>query len=67
MKRAEHTYQNEVDLILLTRDYDISKQNYETILAKTQRQNVRELEKRQQGEQFKVLDPASANEAIHAK
>jgi capsular exopolysaccharide synthesis family protein len=49
-----------MDLILLTRDYDISKQNYETILAKKLNAKMSEnLEKRQQGEQFKVLDPAN--------
>jgi polysaccharide biosynthesis transport protein len=59
-KRIENTYQNEMDLILLTRDYDISKQNYETILAKKLNAKMSEnLEKRQQGEQFKVLDPAN--------
>ena len=59
-KRIENTYQNEMDLTLLTRDYDISKQNYETILAKKLNAKMSEnLEKRQQGEQFKILDPAN--------
>jgi polysaccharide biosynthesis transport protein len=59
-RRIENTYNNEIELLSLTRDYDISKQNYETILEKKNNAKMSEnLEKRQQGEQFKILDPAN--------
>ena len=59
-RRIENTYNNEIELFSLTRDYDISKQNYETILEKKNNAKMSEnLEKRQQGEQFKILDPAN--------
>ena len=59
-RRIENTYNNEMELLSLTRDYDISKQNYETLLEKKLNAKMSEnLEKRQQGEQFKVIDPAN--------
>ena len=42
----------------LTRDYDQSRKNYESLLAKLDDSSMAtNLEKRQQGEQFRVLDP----------
>jgi polysaccharide chain length determinant protein (PEP-CTERM system associated) len=59
-KRIGETYENEIQLISLTRDYDISKKNYEALLEKKLNAKMSEnLEKRQQGEQFKILDPAN--------
>lgn len=59
-RRVESTYQNEMELSSLIRDYDISKANYETLLSKKLNAKMSEnLEKRQQGEQFKVIDPAN--------
>jgi succinoglycan biosynthesis transport protein ExoP len=48
----------EQQLADLTRDYDQSRKNYDTLLAKRdQSEMATNLEKRQQGEQFRVLDP----------
>ena len=48
----------EQQLTDLTRDYDQSRKNYEALLAKRdQSEMATNLEKRQQGEQFRVLDP----------
>jgi succinoglycan biosynthesis transport protein ExoP len=59
-KRIEETYENELKLSNLTRDYGISKNNYDTLLEKKLNAKLSEnLEKRQQGEQFRVLDPAN--------
>ena len=50
----------EQQLADLTRDYDQSRTNYESLLAKrNQSEMATNLEKRQQGEQFRVLDPPS--------
>ncbi len=44
----------------LTRDYDESKANYDSLLKKQlQSQMATNLEKKQQGQQFRVLDPPS--------
>lgn len=50
----------EQQLAELTRDYDQSRAYYESLLAgKNQSQLASSLEKRQQGEQFRILDPPS--------
>lgn len=59
-KRIEQTYENELKILSINRDYSISKTNYEALLEK--RLNAKmsyNLEKRQKGEQFRVLDPAN--------
>lgn len=44
----------------LTRDYEQSRTNYQSLLAKKmQSQLATNLEKRQQGEQFRIIDPPS--------
>ncbi len=44
----------------ITRDYDITRQHYQSMLAKkNDAAMAASLEKRQKGEQFRVLDPAS--------
>ncbi len=46
-------------MLLLTRDYDLLKTTYQSLLdKKIQSQMAENLERKQQGEQFKVLDPA---------
>ena len=63
------TYQAKVDAIPtreqqltdLTRDYEISKEQYRGLLAKKYSADMAsDLEKKQKGERFTVLDPASA-------
>lgn len=59
-KRINEAPVREQQLADLTRDYDQSRTNYESLLAKrNQSQLSTNLEKRQQGEQFRILDPAS--------
>jgi len=49
----------ETELTELTRDYETLQKSYESLLAKSQDSKVAvNLERRQIGEQFKVLDPA---------
>lgn len=58
-RRIEETPRREQELTLLTRDYDLMKANYQSLLdKKIQAQMAENLERKQQGEQFKVLDPA---------
>ncbi len=58
-RRIEETPKREQELILLTRDYDLMKANYQSLLdKKIQAQMAENLERKQQGEQFKILDPA---------
>ena len=48
----------EQQLADLTRDYDQSRANYESLLAKrNQSELATNLERRQQGEQFRIIDP----------
>ncbi len=56
--RLNTTPLREQQLADLTRDYDQSRKNYEALLAKRdQSEMATNLERRQQGEQFRVLDP----------
>ena len=58
-KRIEETPKREQEIALLTRDYDLLKTNYQSLMdKKIQAQMAENLERKQQGEQFKVLDPA---------
>ena len=59
-RRVERTPSREQELMILVRDYENRKKNYEALLDKRLNAHVAEnLEKRQQGEQFRVLDPAN--------
>jgi len=59
-KRINEAPVREQQLADLTRDYDQSRANYESLLAKrNQSELATNLEERQQGEQFRILDPAS--------
>ena len=59
-RRIEQTYDNELKILTITRDYNISQKNYESLLSKRLNAKMSEnLERRQKGEQFRVLDPAN--------
>ena len=58
--RVETAPAREQELTLLVRDYDNTQKNYQSLLDKRLNARVAEnLEKRQKGEQFRVLDPAN--------
>ena len=58
-RRIEDTPKREQELTLLTRDYELLKTNYQSLLDKNlQAQMAENLERKQKGEQFKILDPA---------
>ena len=58
-KRIEDTPKREQEVLLVTRDYELLKTNYQSLLdKKIQSQMAENLERKQQGEQFKILDPA---------
>jgi capsular exopolysaccharide synthesis family protein len=61
--KVEITFSNEQELLDLTRDYEISRQNYQALLQKRLNARVSEnLEKRQKAEQFRIIDPAKVPE-----
>jgi uncharacterized protein involved in exopolysaccharide biosynthesis len=58
-RKIANTAIREQELMVLSRDYESTKQNYASLLAGHMQAKVAEnLEKRQKAEQFKVLDPA---------
>ncbi len=58
-RRIEDTPKREQELMFLTRDYELLKTNYQSLLDKNlQAQMAENLERKQKGEQFKILDPA---------
>jgi polysaccharide chain length determinant protein (PEP-CTERM system associated) len=61
--RVESSSTRELDLIELTRDYETIQRMYTNLLMKSQEAQVAaNLERRQIGEQFKVIDPARVPE-----
>jgi polysaccharide chain length determinant protein (PEP-CTERM system associated) len=61
--RVENTPARELDMANLTRDYQNAKETYQSLLKKSQEaQQAENLERRQKGEQFKVIDPARVPE-----
>ncbi len=57
--RIENTPMRELAMTNLARDYQNTKESYQTLLRKSQEaQQAENLERRQKGEQFKVIDPA---------
>ncbi len=57
--RIENTPMRELAMTNLTRDYQNTREAYQTLLRKHQEaQQAENLERRQKGEQFKVIDPA---------
>jgi uncharacterized protein involved in exopolysaccharide biosynthesis len=62
-KRIENTPLREQVLSLLMRDYQNTKESYQTLLKKSQEaQQAENMERRQKGEQFKVIDPGRVSE-----
>lgn len=58
--RVERAPEREQELIVLQRDYENTKKNYQTLLDKQLNARVSEnLEKRQKAEKFRILDPAN--------
>ena len=58
--RVERAPEREQDLIVLQRDYENTKKNYQALLDKQLNARVSEnLEKRQKAEKFRILDPAN--------
>jgi polysaccharide chain length determinant protein (PEP-CTERM system associated) len=65
--RLNLTPLREQQLADLTRDYDQSRRNYEQLLAKRDQSSMATtLEKRQEGEQFRVVDPANLPQAPYS-
>ena len=59
-RRLEATPKHEQQLSMLLRDYENNRRNYESLLNKKITANISEsLEKRQKGEQFRIVDPAN--------
>ena len=62
-RRVQNMPVREQEMMLLTRDYENTRQSYEALLGKKINAKVSEnLEKRQKGEQFRVVDPANLPE-----
>ena len=59
-KRVEKAPAREQELAILLRDYENTKKNYDSLLDKKLNAKISEnLEKRQKGEQFRILDSAN--------
>ena len=62
-RRVEDTPKKEQEMVNLTRDYDLLKSQYQSLMDKKyQAQMAENLERKQQSEQFMVLDPARCPE-----
>ncbi len=62
-QRIENTPKREQELVDLTRDYDNLKQTYDSLLQrKLEAEQAAALERRQQGEQFRIIDQATPPE-----
>jgi uncharacterized protein involved in exopolysaccharide biosynthesis len=61
--RIEQTPAREQDMAVLLREHQSTKETYERLLKKSQdAQQAENLEKRQKGEQFRIIDPARVPE-----
>ena len=59
-RRVEQTPVREQELMILVRDYENRQKNYQALLDKRLNAHVAvNMEKRQKGEQFRILDPAN--------
>jgi polysaccharide chain length determinant protein (PEP-CTERM system associated) len=57
--RIENTPKREQDLLLLTRDYNSTRELYASLLKRQEEANLAgNMERRQKGEQLRILDPA---------
>src|SRR5262249_57724335 len=58
-KKVMNAARREQELLVLSRDYESTRKNYDSLLTRLQQAQVAEnLEKRQKSEQFRVLDEA---------
>ena len=58
-KKVANASRREQELLVLSRDYESTRKNYDSLLARQQQAQIAEnLEKRQKSEQFRVLDEA---------
>jgi uncharacterized protein involved in exopolysaccharide biosynthesis len=58
-ERIDNIPRSEQELMSLTRDYEITRENYQSLLQRQMEAKMAEnMEKRQKGEQFVILDPA---------
>ena len=58
-KKIDNTFANAQQLISLNRGYELSQSNYQSLLSKKLNAKLSEnLEKKQKGEKFRILDPA---------
>jgi succinoglycan biosynthesis transport protein ExoP len=58
-QRVEHTPRREQEFKELARDYETTREFYQTLLKKYEEASIAEsMEQRQQGEQFRVIEPA---------
>jgi polysaccharide chain length determinant protein (PEP-CTERM system associated) len=58
-RRIEDTPKREQEILIMTRDYELLKTHYQSLLDKKMASQMAEnLERKQQGEQFKIIDPA---------
>lgn len=58
-RRLENTPKREQELAIITRDYETTREQHRTLLAKRGEADMAaELEQRQQGETFRVIEPA---------
>jgi polysaccharide biosynthesis transport protein len=65
--RVEQAPVREQELSILVRDYENRQKNYQTLLDKRLNAHVAgNLEKRQKGEQFRILDPANLPEKLES-
>ena len=57
--RVEKTFEREQDMYMIARDYNNTRESYHSLLKKSQEaQQAENLERRQKGEQFRIIDPA---------
>jgi len=60
-RRIENTPRREHDLALITRDYETTQNLFKTLLGKREEAGIAaDLEQRQKGEHFRIMDPAVA-------
>ncbi|MFQ5543994.1 MAG: GNVR domain-containing protein, partial [Nitrospiria bacterium] len=62
-QRVENTPKREQEMVTIQRDYDNISRSYQALLSKKLNAEISEnLEKRQKGEQFRIIDPANLPE-----
>jgi len=65
--RVEQTPSREQDVMILMRDYENMQKNYQALLDKRLNAHVAEnLEKRQKGEQFRVLGSGQSSQKLES-